>query len=327
MNILLLRGKVPEDRDPSEIQFRKISECDDIWTQLVYNVINQTNGTGEVWYYGGKRYHKYNKYFVEQYKPTFDIPIGKQPDVILARGGFNDYNPILKKCKKSFKIYYGAGKRFHPLKSFTNYQLILVDSIEQYRECKSLFPKIPCSFMLKPAPDNIMYPYNVKKDFDICFPANGSQSHIKGHKFVYTNCPGNFKVLNLGNKSRYRKPENTTSQRVLRKDIARYYSRCKLGIVCCTGLVDSCPRVLPEMLACNIPVVVKKGLYFWEDKYINQKTGIVADANSFWEAVRYVLMNLDTFEPRKYYLEHLSMECAVNNFIDVINKTLSGEIK
>lgn len=87
------------------------------------------------------------------------------------------------------------------------------------------------------------------------------------------------------------------------------------------------PRVLPEMLACNIPVVVKKGLYFWEDKYINQKTGIVADANSFWEAVRYVLMNLDTFEPRKYYLEHLSMECAVNNFIDVINKTLSGEIK
>ncbi len=182
-----------------------------------------------------------------------------------------------------------------PQKGFTNYNLIIQDSVPQIRKCKSVYPDIPMSLFIKPAPDNIMVPYDREKSYHICFPANGSQYKIKGHEFVYSTVPSRLNVLNLGNGSPCKKPSNVVSHRVLRKDIAKEYSKCKCGIVCSNASVDSCPRVIPEMLACNLPIVVLDSVRFWEDKYINEKTGIIASKENFWSAVEYVLDNLDKF--------------------------------
>jgi len=54
MNILMLRGQVPQDRDPQEIVFDTIEECDDMWTQLAFSMVNEKDH-GEVWYWGKKR--------------------------------------------------------------------------------------------------------------------------------------------------------------------------------------------------------------------------------------------------------------------------------
>jgi len=86
--------------------------------------------------------------------------------------------------------------------------------------------------------------------------------------------------------------------------------RAKVGIVCCSASVDSCPRVIPEMLACNIPVVVFSETRFWQEKYITPETGVLSNPKNFWNDVDYVLNNLEKFNPRLYYEKELSLPVA-----------------
>ena len=326
MIYLLLRGKQPTDRDPSETIFNRIDEVDDMWTQLLYSMLGE-NDEGYVAYWGGNRSHKLAENLTEIRVHDFkSIEFPFTPNVILCRGGFSEYHKVLKRYPNAFKIYYGAGKRYLPQKGFTDYQLILQDSFEQLRKCKALYPDIPVSLFVKPAADNIMYPYDNarKKVYDVCFPANGSQYKIKGHEFVYnSNIP--YSILNLGNDSPCTKPTNVVSHRVLRKDIAKEYAKCKCGIVCTSSAVDSCPRVIPEMLACDLPIIVLEGVRFWCDKYINEKTGIIASKDNFWNAVDYVLNNLDKFKPREYYLDQLSLKKSAFEINNTINAVKDGE--
>ena len=53
MKLLLLRGQVPQDRDPRQIMFDSLTECDDVWTQLVARLAE--DDYGEVWYWNGRR--------------------------------------------------------------------------------------------------------------------------------------------------------------------------------------------------------------------------------------------------------------------------------
>ena len=40
MNFLMLRGQIPQDRNPQEIVFDYISKVDDVWTWLFYRLSN-----------------------------------------------------------------------------------------------------------------------------------------------------------------------------------------------------------------------------------------------------------------------------------------------
>jgi len=318
MNLIFLRGKEPTDRDFHETLFTKLELCDDMWTHFAYNLLRKGDN-GEVVYWGANRTQKYKSNFrevrvnkLEDYKPKFE------PDVIFARGGFPEYHTILKRYPNAFKIYYGAGKRFMPNKYFTNYNLVLVDSWEQQLEVQKIYPSLNCSSFIKPAADNIMYPMECVKEYDVCFPANGSQENIKGHKFVYTTAPCDLSILNLGNRGTIAPPVHVVSQRVPRPSIRRYYAKCKVGIVCVNKDVDSCPRVIPEMLACGLPIVVLKGTQFWQNRYMSSSTGIVASKDKFWDAVRFVRNNYHTFNSRKHYEDHLSMKCATNHIRTLI---------
>ena len=88
-------------------------------------------------------------------------------------------------------------------------------------------------------------------------------------------------------------------------------NKCSMGIVAANSEIDSCPRVIPEMLACNLPIVVRAGTRFWVDKYIKSGyTGEVADDKHYWEAVEYVINNIYQYHPFKYYQENLSLKVA-----------------
>lgn len=310
MNFLFLRGQVPTDRDPQEIIFNTIQEVDDVWTQLIFNMTHVEDKT-ELWYWGGKREKKFSENFTERWIPFFsDYKNSFIPDVIFCRGGFLEYNHVLKRFPKAFKIYYGAGRRFLP-EGFTNYGLILQDSKEQLDMCRKKFPNIKSELFVKPAADNIFFPIKgVEKEFDVVFPANGTQEAIKGHSFVFGTAPKNLKILNLGNEGKLRKPKNIERVRVLRSQMSRNLQRAKVGIVCCDSSIDSCPRVIPEMLACDIPIVCFKHVRFWREKYITEETGLLAGKDDFWEKVDYALNNLDKFNPRKHYEEKLSLKKA-----------------
>ena len=87
MRILLLRGKVPSDRDPKEILFDNIEDCDDIYLSLVHSMTG--NGEhSEVWYWDPpKGFPK--KWEDEKITVYYGIPRTFQNyDLIWARGGF-----------------------------------------------------------------------------------------------------------------------------------------------------------------------------------------------------------------------------------------------
>jgi hypothetical protein len=312
VNFLLLRGAVPTDRNPNEIIFDSISESDDMWSLLFYNLLNN-NDYGEIWYYNGiERTHKMAHNLIEKWIPDFgNHKTEFIPDIIFARGAFKEYHKVFYKCPQAFKIRYGAGRRFLPQQGFDDYDIILQDSCQQVRECRTLFPKALTTLYIKPAADNIFYPIECEKEYDICFPANSAQD-FKGHKFVYSTIPSDLKLLNLGNNSHgYKYPKNVTSYRVLRTEMAKNIAKCRVGIVAVESHIDSCPRVIPEMLACGLPIVVLEDVKFWRDKYIvSGVTGELATKDNFWNVVKYVLNNLDKYNPRKYYEENLSVKHA-----------------
>jgi hypothetical protein len=183
--------------------------------------------------------------------------------------------------------------------------------------CERVFPHALTTLFIKPAADNIFYPIEAEKEFDVCFPANGTQA-FKGHHFVYATAPRSLKVLNLGLPGKLRVPDNVTSFRVLRPKMAENIARCKVGIVAVEADIDSCPRVIPEMLACGIPIVVLDTVRFWKDKYIESvlssrcpyASGEITTREQLWNTVNFVLENMNLYDPRKYYEHHLSLTQA-----------------
>jgi len=310
MNYLLLRGQVPQDRNPQEIVFNTLDEMDDVWTLLFHELLD-INDYGEVWYWGGKRKHHFTDNFVERWIPNFrNYNSSFVPDVIFCRGGFPQYHHILNKFPKAYKIYYGAGKRYIPPIEYRKYDLILQDSPAQLAKCRKVCKSTPSILFIKPASDNLFYPLDVKKKYDVCFPANGSQARLKGHFFVFSTAPKDLKILNLGNRSDVFIPNNITSKRVIKSQMNKHMQQCKIGIVTCEGKVDSCPRVIPEMLAAGLPILVLDSTRFWADKYITKQTGGVSPKSKFWKNVRYLLDNISDYSPRPYYEKHLSLSVA-----------------
>jgi hypothetical protein len=258
MNFLLLRGSVPTDRSPNEIVFDSIKECDDVWSNLLYAMM-APDDYGEIWYYGGHhREHNLAGNLIEKWIPDFKTyKTDFVPDVIFARGAFNEYNFVLYKFVNAITMAYGAGRRYLLQPGFQDYNIILQDSPEQVELCKQRFLKALITLFIKPASDNLFYPHpEIKKEYDICFPANGAQD-FKGHTLVYPTLPPWFTLLNLGNNPRnFKYPSNVTSYRVLKTDMPKHIAKCKMGIVAVGAEIDSCPRVIPELLACGLPIVV-----------------------------------------------------------------------
>ncbi len=312
MKFLMLRGQVPQDRNPQEIVFDTLGKVDDVWSHLFFSLL-QEEDQGELWYWNGNRSKQFTPNFIERWVPSFLTYKGRfNPDVIFCRGGFMEYHSVLQRFPQAIKIYYGAGRRFLPQKGFHAYDIILQDSPEQVEICKKQFPKLLTTLFIKPAADNLFYPmWDVEKEYDVCFSANGAQP-FKGHDFVYSTVPKDLKLLNLGNNPRHFKyPDNVTSYRVLRPEMAKNIAKCRVGIVTVSSDIDSCPRVIPELLACGIPIVVLDGVRFWREKYIvSGVTGELANVDNFWDTVRHVLDNADAYTPRKYYKESLSLDHA-----------------
>jgi hypothetical protein len=123
--------------------------------------------------------------------------------------------------------------------------------------------------------------------------------------------PSDIKLLNLGLPSNIKFPNNVTSYRVKRPEMAKHISKCKVGIVAVSSEIDSTPRVIPEMLACNIPIIVLEDVRFWKEVYIKSNlTGELANKNNFWDVVRNVIDNVDKYIPGKYYKYNLDLEVA-----------------
>ena len=313
MKLLLLRGRVPIDRPRSEIKYSTIEECDDIYTLMAYHLADEV----EVWYWGGDRVRKYG-HMTERWIPNFKkVKSDFKPDVIWARGGFDEYRTVLKRYPDAFKIFYAAGRGSkHVPNDGIDYGLVLADTPVQLADIQdhgfngALWTK-PAAPMIKPK--------KTKKKYDICYIANAGQAKIKNLRWVYETAPRDLKILHLGFPNSLKVPKNVTQKRVLRSEIASEISKCKIGIIPYRK-IDSAPRAMVEMMACGLQIVVMQGVKFWQDMYFPEKNmGHVTNMSTFWFRVKNVLEKGQVPDISKYYEEKLSMIPSANRLRGLID--------
>jgi len=317
--LLFLRGAVPTDRDPKQIMFDNIDSCDDMWTQLCRNMIDDLGCYGEMWYRGGKREMSFSDNFVERWLPDFKMKhYDFDPDIVFARGGFPFYDDVLRRCPNAFKIYYGAGFRRIPgKKQFRDFDLILVDTPEQLESAKRKLPSHNIQLLIKPAADNIFQPMTSVKRHDVIMVGNYNKGIDKGHDFAFPRIAKKYKVLSVGKiPSTVRKAYGnvTYANWIPRRKMSKCYARSKVAIICC-GKEDSCPRVIPEALACNCPIIVLDRVNFWTDKYINGQTGMVTNKENFMSDLDNMIKRYVDFSPYHFYASNLSLKVSSQEII------------
>jgi len=334
---LMLRAEIPKDLKRVSYWADKLECCDDVWTLLFYQLCQDMNMNmnGEVWQYNSDEYkekrYKLNdketnlkEKWIPDIEKEFSV-IKPRFDLIWARGGFQEYIPIIQ-SSKAFKIYYGAGRRFFPIPP-NEYDLVLVDSPEQLKVIKSRLPNQNVSLFIKPAAENIFKPIKISKAYDVCISFQLASYTKRFELALDAIIQGGFTALVIGYISDNIKktisekfPNISFTGRLFRKYLPPLYSSCKVGLAT-HSQHESCPRVLPEFLACGLPIVVTKDTLFWKEKYITNDTGILVKPkiSSIIDGIHHALNLNNRDKIRDYYNENLSLEKAANYLKDIIN--------
>ena len=300
---------------------KSISDYDDMWIQLFEEIIG--NNPATIFFRSNKeRYILKNNYTIISGYHTKLYKRLNSYSHVFSRGGFEWQADVLRRVSSAYTIRYGAGKRFMP-EADINYNLVLVDSEEQQTKVKMIFPKSNPKLFIKPAAKHFV-PIPCKKEYDVCYIAKSEQSEFKGVDWVYRTAPSDLKILHLGGVEEFGQPSNITAKRVDRIDMPKWISKCKIGIVPYFNKIDSCPRVISEMIACGLPIVVSNELVYWGEKYKLTKS----DKTGFWSMVKdcngdiydseSILDGTWTTFISNYYNKNLSIPVAANHIRNLI---------
>jgi len=273
------------------------------------------------------------KYDIITSSPNQIIEYAEQPDMVFARGAFSSYLPILKAWKDSYIIRYSSGKRYMPDPGI-NYNLILVDTEKQKQEVLSKFPKLRVELFVKSAAKHF-HPIECETKYDVCFIAKHGHP-FKNIDWVYQTVPKDLSILHLGGRIEDNPPDNVTVKYVDRIDMNKYINQCNVGIVPYEN-VDSCPRVIPEMLACGLPIICLDTVNIWKEKYLidfycpddeyfngEYDWGKISNRKVFWNRVREGIEEGKNDHYKRiissYYKEYLSIPVAAQYLKDLINE-------
>ena len=328
---LLLRQQVPPDKE--RVTFDYLSDVDDLWIWFFYNLHQKLNLLrSEIWLWGGEsRTVKYDDGFHERWFPKY--PTDEKFDFIFSRGGFQEYIPVMASNVKAFKLYYGAiyKARFNPKANGDpiNYDLVLADSRLQFDQLTQT--GYSAVKFRKPACESIFKPVEKEKEYDIVFIANATQKHGKNHKWFFEKMKGTgLKILQIGNLDNevvHWAKDNGLNIKftgwIPRKFIPQRACSAKIGVCCSVG--DSSPRVIPEMLAMGLPIVVCKSpkLFVWEDYFLDPCSKLV-DEKDFVDAVKEQISNYDKLQPEKFYKKNFSLEVSSRILATIIQKKITG---
>lgn len=315
MNLLFLRGQLPVDRPVAQITFSSLAENDDMWTHYAHEIVRLTGGRGELWYEKGKREVAYTPTFTERWVKRYaSTTCAFQPDLVFARGGFDFMAVEARRHPNACKVYYGAGARAVP-KAGGPWDLVLVDTPAQLAVARKR--KYRAELFIKPAAENVFFPVTKAPQYDIIYVANYSKTANKGHSFILP-ALADHKFLHVGisrKKWRLAYPNGTFAGWVPRRQMAEHYASAKLAVVWTRGQ-DSCPRVVPEALACDCPVLIGCTTKLNFDLYVTPQSGRVFDKSSFAHTLRDMLNEHATFTPRQHYDSRLSLQRSAQELLD-----------
>lgn len=322
--MIFLRGAVPPPQEhPEKLLYESIDDCEDMWTQLFFSLLCKMGAEGELLYQGGNREKRIGS-FVERWVPSLSSyrpPF--VPNIVICRGGFPYYDPFVSSFPDAIRVYYGAGQRIFPASEFKDYDIFLVDSPAQAKEVRNRTCSA-VSLLLKPAA-SLFRPVGTQKLYDVCFATNSTKNPVKRFESLLRCLKGRgIRVLAIGQiDDSYKGLASQLGldidfrEWVPRKDLPPLMGQCRIG-VCSSGSKDSCPRVVPEFLACDLPVVVPNDLGLWYEKYITPETGVSVGIDRLADGIADVLGRAESFHPRRYYEKELSLEKATEHLAGVI---------
>lgn len=305
VNWLFLRGRMERHK---ECAWTSLEECTDMWTHLFAGLV-QEDDFGKILYSNGNRVTIYRYNFIENWvksfsKINFELFI---PNIIVARGGFKEYVPVLKRYPRAKKIYYGANHGCIP-KDGIKYDLILCDNEAQVAKCEA--HGLKGGLFIKPAAPQFK-PLGLVKKYDVGFSAIWPRDKRKNVRWVHKTVPSDLKVLQMGNACNA--PDNVFVKRIKHNRMVRAINKCKVIIAPYTS-EDSCPRIISEALACGAPVVALDACQFWRAKYPVD----VVSKEYFWEIVRERIKG-DSSAVLEVYKQELSIKASVNYLRKVID--------
>ena len=310
----------------------------DMWTHLFSRMVEKAGVNGIIIRYGNFYKVVYCKNLVE-YRLT-DWSLIKDVDLIISRGGYNEYISFLQKHQNTPHIYLGCGIRWNPfdrcVEGMKGLRVdgVLVDSEKQDNIIKD---QVQTIVFPKPAADNIFYPLSdVKKQYDLVYNCFASVSIHKGGSWLALRIPNGCKVLVIGPENKWLEAEAKTKRisvtftgRIERKNICSIVSQARVGVVCDDGMFDSGPRVLPEFLAMGIPVIVRDCVKADLNSYIKLlESGMIVSDNpiEFKVALKRLSISKMHKSVLKIYNDNFNMDRAADRLIK-ISKEISNAKK
>ena len=307
-----------------------LDKCEDMWTILFDKALQKIGNTRGIIIKVGQSYSvRYKPYLIECRLSdliTFSLD---EVDLIINRGGYIEYMPFCELYSSTPLIYLGCGMRWNPYNekwawlNSLDPSCILVDSKQQKEEIGQL---ANVEIFPKPALDHLFYPRNhIKKQYDLVYNCHRPDA-FKGGPWLAPRIPDGCKVLVIGPENKWLKKESDSGRinvaftgTVLKSEVPVLASQAKVGVVCDDGLCDSGPRVLPEFLAMDIPVIVRNTVRADLDNYIKPLiSGMVVgdDSAEFKMALKRLLRN-KSGKARDIYKASFNLDCAADRLIKI----------
>jgi hypothetical protein len=239
------------------------------------------------------------------------------PDISFFRGGFPEYCRATKSNPLHYgkKLYLGAGRRVVPQYG-GEYDTVL---IEDERDINLVQKTHRCQPFFKTASDKIFRPLNLKKKYDICWPANFAQIRHKGQedfiRLIANYNLSSLKIVSCGNKpnvgkrlcEKYGVSNITFLGEVDRPRLNEILNLSAFGLNM-SNQVDGCPRVSTEVLMSGTPLIVRDSVRLL--KYYKQKGVIEINEKNFAKQIMSAFTDYDRYrtEIREAVNTHLSFE-------------------
>lgn len=246
-------------------------ECHDFYLlMLIWFLRNDKFDEAIVWRLHDKEkdditFEVNGKLFIQKFVKNFDEVFKyEKPNVTIFRGGFPEYDELTKSNNKFFglKLYIGAGRRVVS-KDGGIYDKYLMEDEKDLLMYKNTVP------FYKTSNQNIFYPKNLDKKYDICIVSNFKQLKMKGQDFFIkqmtkSNFLKGLKICHCGNEPERGKKlckKNNIKNIDFLGQLDRHQLNNTLNIsnygIVLSNRMDGCPRVITEILCSGTPLLLR----------------------------------------------------------------------
>jgi glycosyltransferase involved in cell wall biosynthesis len=210
------------------------------------------------------------------------------------------------------------------------YHLILVDSPDQMKPVQEAVPGAVVRLFWKPAVDHLFAPNGAAKEWDLVFNCHAPKE-FKGLSWLAPLVPKGTRVLRIGQPDPWFEEAHASGRLkvtftglVPLEEVPSWLCRAKVGVCCDDGKYDSGPRIVSEMIACGLPVLVRDTVRINTSRYITPKTGLVVTADTFGHWFGKVLKKYDRLGDRRYYERHLGLVPAAAHILALADEVIDA---